>query len=158
MLFQKRKYQISKEKKNELIKELKKLSDKDFPEIQNRMEESRINDSDEDGALLGVISVEKESIERRIKEICEILENHEIIKDKDYCEPRKIMIGSTIRVKDKEKILDVKLVSSVEADPIKNHISEDSPLGKKLLKAKVGDTVVVKVRGNKIRYTILDVC
>lgn len=158
MLFQKKKYKISKEKKNELIKELKKLHEKDLPEIQNRMEESRMNDSDEDSAMLGQISVEKESVQKRIEEISEILDNHEIIKDKDYCEPNKIRIGSNIKVKDGDKVLDIKLVSSVEADPLKKYISDDSPLGKKLLNAKVGDTVVVRVRGNKIRYTILDVC
>jgi len=54
--------------------------------------------------------------------------------------------------------LEFKLVSSLEADPLKNYISDDSPLGKRLLKAKLGDTVTVIVRTNIIRYKILEVC
>jgi transcription elongation factor GreA len=54
--------------------------------------------------------------------------------------------------------MELRLVSSLEADPLKNYISDKSPLGKKLLNAKVGDVVEVKVRENKIRYKILEIC
>lgn len=158
-VFQKKeKYKISNEKKNELINELKKLQEKDLIEVTNRLEESRREDSDEDDANLGVISIEKESIQKRIKEINDILDNYELIGEKDKCEPTKIKLGSTIKVKDKDKILEFKLVSSLEADPLKNYISDDSPIGKKLLKAKLGDTVTVIVRTNIVRYKILEVC
>ena len=152
------KYQITIEKKKELINELKKLQEKDLIEVTNRLEESRENDSDEDDAMLGVIALEKQGIENRIEEISDILDNCELIKDKNYCEPNKISIGSDIKIKDGNKILDIKLVSSIEADPAKSYISDKSPLGRKLLKAKVGDTVSLKVRGNTISYKVLDVC
>ncbi len=152
------KYQITIEKKKELINELKELQEKDLVEVTNRLEESRENDSDEDDAILGVIALEKQGIENRIEEISDILDNCELIKDKNYCEPDKISIGSDIKVKDGNKILDIKLVSSIEADPTKNYISDKSPLGRKLLKAKVGDTISLKVRGNTISYKVLDVC
>jgi len=152
------KYQITIEKKKELINELKKLQEKDLVEVTNRLEESRENDSDEDDAMLGVIALEKQGIENRIEEISDILDNCELIKDKNYCEPNKISIGSDIKIKDGNKILDIKLVSSIEADPTKSYISDKSPLGRKLLKAKVGDTVSLKVRGNTISYKVLDVC
>ncbi len=158
MLFSRKKYKISRDKKEKLIKELKELSEKKLPEIRDRMEESRKTDYDEDSAILSQISAEKDSVEKRINEISEILDNYEIIKDKTYCEPGKIDTGSTVKLKDGVKIFEVKIVSSVEADPTQNYISDDSPLGKKLLRAKVGNTVVVKVRGNRNRYTILDVC
>lgn len=154
----KEKYQITIEKKKDLINELKELQEKDLIEVTNRLEESRENDSDEDDAMLGVIALEKQSIERRIGEISDILDNCELIKDKNYCEPDRISIGSKIKLKEGSKILDIKLVSSIEADPTKSYISNDSPLGKKLMKAKVGDTVSLKVRGNTISYKVLDVC
>lgn len=158
-VFQKKeKYKITNEKKNELINELKKLQEKDLVEVTNRLEESRKNDSDEDNANLGVIGAEKESIQKRIKEINDILDNYELIGEKDSCEPTKIKLGSTIKVKDRDKILEFKLVSSLEADPLKNYISDDSPIGKKLLKAKLGDTITIIVRTNIVRYKILEVC
>jgi len=154
----KEKYKITNEKKNELIKELKKLQEVDLIDVTNRLEESRREDSDEDDANLGVIGEEKESIKKRIKEINDILDNYEIIEEKDKCEPTKIKLGSTVKVKERESILEFKIVSSLEADPLKNYISDDSPLGKKLLKAKIGDTITVIVRANILRYKILEVC
>ncbi len=154
----KEKYKITKEKKNDLIEELKKLQEEDLVEVGNRLEDSRREDSDEDDANLGIIAIEKESIEKRIKEISEILDNYELIEEGEKCEPSRIKLGSTIKVKDGDKILEFKLVSSLEADPLKNYISDDSPLGKRLLKAKLGDTVTVIVRTNIIRYKILEVC
>ncbi len=158
-VFQKKeKYKITNEKKNELIDELKKLQEVDLVDATNRLEESRREDSDEDDANLGIISMEKESIQKRIKEINDILDNYEIIGEKDKCEPSKIKLGSTVKVKEKDKILEFKIVSSLEADPLKNYISDDSPLGKKLLKAKLGDTITIIVRANILRYKILEVC
>ena len=154
----KEKYKITKEKEQDLIKELKRLQEKDLVDVANRLEESRREDSDEDDANLGIISAEKESIKKRIKEIIQILDNYELLVEGDKCEPTKIQLGSTIKVKEKDKILEFKLVSSLEADPSKNYISDDSPLGKKLLKAKLGDTITVIVRTNIIRYKILEVC
>lgn len=154
----KEKYKITEEKKTSLINELKKLQEKDLVDVTNRLEESRREDSDEDSSILGTIAIEKESIEKRIKEISEILDNYEILQEKNSCEPTKIRLGSTIKVKDRDKIQEFKLVSSIEADPIKNYISDSSPLGKKLMKAKLGDTVTVIVRTNIIRYKILEVC
>lgn len=158
LFIKKEKYKITDEKKNELIKELKKLQEIDLVDATNRLEESRREDSDEDDANLGVIGEEKESIEKRIKEINEILDNYEIIEEKDKCEPTKIKLGSTVKVKERENILEFKIVSSIEADPLKNYISDDSPLGKKLLKSKMGDTITVIVRANILRYKILEVC
>ena len=154
----KEKYKITEEKEKDLIKELKQLQEKDLIEVMNRLEESRREDSDEDDANLGIIASEKESINKRIKEISQILDNYELLEEGEKCEPTKIKLGSTVKVKEKDKILEFKLVSSIEADPLKNYISEDSPIGKKLLKAKKGDSVTVIVRTNIIRYKILDVC
>lgn len=158
VFLKKEKFQITNDKKNELIRELKKLQEVDLVDATNRLEESRREDSDEDDANLGVIGAEKESIQKRIKEINNILDNYEIIEEKNKCEPTKIKLGSTVKVKERDKILEFKIVSSIEADPLKNYISDDSPLGKKLLKAKLGDTITIIVRANILRYKILEVC
>lgn len=154
----KEKYKITKEKERDLINELKQLQEKDLVDVMNRLEESRREDSDEDDANLGVIASEKASIEKRIKEISQILDNYEILDKGEKCEPTKIQLGSTVKVKERDKILEFKIVSSLEADPLKNYISQDSPLGKRLLKAKVGDTITIIVRTNIVRYKILEVC
>ena len=153
----KEKYQITKEKKKELEKELVKLKEQ-LADVKNRMEQSRSDDSDDDGAMLGIVGEEKEAIEEEIAEIKIVLKNHKIIEEKDVCEPNKIELGSEIRVKEGGKVKKFKLVTPIEADPLKNYISNESPAGKKLLKAKVGDKVKVKVRNKTIEYEILEVC
>ena len=112
----KKKYQITEEKETELKKELKKLVEVELVDVMNRMEESRENNSDEDDAYLGTIAEEKSVIEKRIKEIEGILSNYEIINDKEVCEPNEIKIGSKVKVKDGDKEMEFKIVSSIEAD------------------------------------------
>lgn len=154
----KEQYKITEEKKFELIEEMKTLQEVTLKEIADRLEQSRKEDLSEDDIQLGEILEEKEIVERRIEEISEILDNTVVMEDKEYCEPFKVGIGSTVKLKQDKKIFDVKLVSSLEADPEKNYVSDKSPLGKVLLKSSSGDTVKVKIRGNTTEYKILDVC
>ena len=151
-------YKITEEKKFELIEEMKNLQEVKLEEIADRLEQSRNDDFNDDDIQLGEILEERETVETRIDEISEILNNAEIIKDKDYCEPNLVDIGSTVKLKQDKRIFDVKLVSSLEADPEKNYISDKSPLGKALLKSESGDTVKVKIRGNTTEYKVLEVC
>lgn len=151
-------YKITEEKKFELIEEMKNLQEVKLEEIADRLEQSRNDDFNDDDIQLGEILEERETVETRIDEISEILNNAEIIKDKDYCEPNLVAIGSTVKLKQDKKIFDVKLVSSLEANPDKSYISDKSPLGKALLKSKSGDTVKVKIRGNTTEYKVLEVC
>lgn len=154
----KEKYKITEEKKFELIEKLKELQEKTLKDIADRLEQARKEDLSEDDITLGEILEEKESVEREIDEISDILDNCEILKDKDYCEPFKVALGSTVKLKQGTRIFDVKIVSSLEADPEKNYVSDDSPLGKALLKSKSGKTVEIKIRGKNTKYKILDVC
>ncbi len=48
----------------------------------------------------------------------------------------------------------IELVSSAESDPLNGKISQDSPLGMKLLNHMVGDEVVVSTPQKEIRYKI----
>ncbi|MGI6423184.1 MAG: GreA/GreB family elongation factor [Candidatus Dojkabacteria bacterium] len=153
-----KKYRITEEKKFELIEELKKLQEETLKDIANRLAEARQEDLSEDDTTLGEILEEKEAVERKIDEISDILENCQILEEKEFCEPYRITLGSTVKLKQNDKVFDVKIVSSLEADPEKSYISDNSPLGKALMKAKSGDSVEVKIRGKKTEYKILDVC
>lgn len=151
-------YKITEEKKFDLIEERNKLESETLKEIADRLEQTRNEDISEDDTQLGEILEEKEMVERRIDEINDILNNSEIILNKNCCEPFNVNLGSTVRLKQGQRIFDVKLVSSLEADPNKSYISDKSPLGKALLKSQSGDTVKVKIRGKTTEYKILDVC
>ena len=121
------------------------------------LEQARREDVSEDNESLSLVLQIKAELERKVEDIKSLLSNSKIIK-KQACDPTKINIGSEIKVNFKGKTTKMKIVSSVEADPLKNYISNESPLGKALMKAKLGDTVKLKVDGNTLEYKVLEVC
>jgi transcription elongation factor GreA len=136
---------------------MKKLEKMRKEDIVEDLAHARENDVSEDTDELPAIYEEKAEIEERISKIQEILENSEII-NKNGCSPYSIQIGSEVKIKCNGKTQTVTIVSSVESDPLKSLISNKSPLGKALLKAKVGDDVKVHVQGKDLIYTVLEVC
>jgi transcription elongation factor GreA len=49
------------------------------------------------------------------------------------------------------------LVGSEEADPMNGRISEESPFGKALMGAKVGDVVRVEAPAGTVQYKVLEI-
>ena len=49
------------------------------------------------------------------------------------------------------------MVGSAEADPLKGYISDNSPVGKALIGAKVGDEVVAEAPAGELRFKILSI-
>ncbi|MEY2845769.1 MAG: hypothetical protein RL076_1315 [Chloroflexota bacterium] len=94
--------------------------------------------------------------EGRIKEISEILKNHQIIEDV-VGDVEKIRIGSTVTIRFAGDTIDEKyrIVGSAESNPAQGMISNESPLGMALIGHKVGD--VVSFQGpssNTIKCTV----
>jgi hypothetical protein len=71
----------------------------------------------------------------------------------------EIRLGATVRLKDLEygDELEYTLVGSVEADPMKHKISNESPVGKAIIGKKKGAVVEVEAPVGHIKYEILDV-
>jgi len=49
------------------------------------------------------------------------------------------------------------IVGSLEADPDRDRISNESPVGRALLGRRVGETVEVVVPAGKIRYSVVKI-
>jgi len=148
---------LTKEKKEELEKELQNLEGKKKKEVMESLEQARREDVSEDTESLSLVLQIKAELERKVEDIKALLSNSKIIK-KDKCDPKKIDIGSEIKVDFKGKKMTMKIVSSVEADPSKNYISNESPLGKALMKSSEGKTVKLKINNNTVEYKVLEVC
>ncbi|HAM37640.1 MAG: Transcription elongation factor GreA [candidate division WS6 bacterium GW2011_GWC2_36_7] len=153
----KEKILLTKEKKVALELELKNLIEVKKPEISAALALARQNDLSDDTDDLSIMLVDKELIEDRIKELKELLANSKVI-DKKSCNPNFVGVGTEIKVEFNGKKQDLKLVTTLESDPMKGYISEGSPLGKALLKAQVGKTVSYKVKEKKFEYKILEIC
>ncbi len=96
-------------------------------------------------------------IEGRIEQITEILQNYTIIKK--VKNNSTIDIGNTVVLQDldtkKEKKF--KIVSSIESDPENNKISDESPVGRKLLDKKVEDEVIIKTPFTLKKFKIISI-
>ena len=92
----------------------------------------------------------------RIAELEEILLYAEIL-DESEIDSDKISIGCTVVVTNLEtgkQMPAYKIVGSQEADVMSRAVSEDSPFGKALKGAKVGDEVSVEAPRGVIRYRV----
>ena len=138
------------EKKNILTYEgLKKLEDElqDLKVVQRREIAQKIKEAREQGDLkenaeYDAAKDEQRDIEARIEQIEKILKNAEVVLDEEI-DLNKISIGCVVRVLDIEydEEEEYKLVGSSEASSLQNKISNESPIGRALLGAQVGDVV-----------------
>ncbi|MFZ7121637.1 MAG: transcription elongation factor GreA [Eubacteriaceae bacterium] len=101
---------------------------------------------------------EQAFMEGKIAEIEHKLKIAKII-DEDEIGTDTVNIGSSVKVRDIEfdEICNYVLVGSAEADPLKNIISNESPVGDALLGKKVGDIVDVEVPDGNISFEILEI-
>ena len=70
-----------------------------------------------------------------------------------------VFIGCLVRVLDIEynEEEEYKLVGSSEASSLQNKISNESPFGKALIGAKVGDVVEVEAPAGVVKYKVLSI-
>jgi len=151
------KIKLTKSKVDSLKKELDQLKNRKREDLSEALERARQNDVSEETGDVNAVMEELEKVDHRIEEIKETLKNVVVI-DKKGCNVDKISIGSDVKVEVGGKKRTLTIVSEVEADPSKNKISDKSPLGKQLIKAKKGDEIKLDVAGRKISYKILEIC
>lgn len=99
---------------------------------------------------------EQAKIESRIAELEAMLNNVEIIAEKKSA-GKTVTIGSKVKVLDVEfsEEMEFKIVGSAEAAPDKGYISDESPVGKALLGAKVGGIVKAEAPDGEIELKII---
>ena len=84
-------------------------------------------------------------IDRRVRYLTKKLENTKIVDPKDQQNLERVYFGATITYARRDNTeIKVKLVGVDEADFDQGKINWQSPVGKALLKAEVGDTVKVR--------------
>ncbi len=88
---------------------------------------------------------EQAFIEGRIREIEAVIAAAEIIDEEEVQGSEIVRLGSTVTVRPLPKRTDVnyRIVGPAEVDPKNGYLSDESPVGKALLGARVGDTVEV---------------
>ena len=96
--------------------------------------------------------------EYEIAEVEAMLKNA-IVIDESVLDANTVEVGVTVKVKNITMGFEAEyqIVGIAEADPFKNRISNDSPVGKGLLGHKVGETVEIEAPGGVMKFKILGI-
>jgi len=97
----------------------------------------------------------KESLERKISELTQKIEEAVIIKTSQNT--NNVQIGSIVSLESGKDKLCFEIVDSEEVDTLQNKISYDSPLGKTLLNKSNGSVVQVNTPVGNVEYKIIEI-
>ena len=138
--------------------ELQDLKVNQRREIAQKIKEAREQGDLSENAEYDAAKDEQRDIEARIEQIEQILKNAEVV-DEDEVDLDVVNIGCLVRVLDIEynEEEEYKLVGSSEASSLQNKVSNESPFGKALIGAKVGDVVEVEAPAGVVKYKVLSI-
>jgi transcription elongation factor GreA len=144
-----------------LTKELEHLRTVGREEVADRLHRAFEDGQDDDfvdNAELEAARNSQSFLEGRIQELEDILNNYQLINE-DLRPHDTVLIGDWVTVVeiggDEEERY--KLVGAMEADPVEGRISNESPLGRVLVGAKVGDVVRVNAPRGVTEFRVVRV-
>jgi transcription elongation factor GreA len=127
-------------------------------EVAQKIKEAREQGDLSENAEYDAAKDEQRDIEARIEELEKILKNAEVIVE-DEVDLDRINIGCRVKLLDIEysEECEYKIVGSTEANSLKGKISNESPVGKALIGAKVGDTINAETPAGIFQYKVLEI-
>ena len=149
---------LTREGLEQLEQELENLRSVKRTEVKERLKEAIALGDLSENSEYDDANNEQAFMEGRILELEKMIRNAKIIED-DVQQEGVISVGSLVKVKDIEfdEISEYRLVGTVEADPMNNRISNESPVGRALLGHKAGEIIDVEVPAGVIKLEILDI-
>lgn len=127
-------------------------------EVAQKIKEAREQGDLSENAEYDAAKDEQRDIEARIEQIEKILKNAEVVVEEEV-DLDKINIGCQVKILDMEynEELEYKIVGSTEANSLKGKISNESPVGKALIGAKIGDEIEVETQMGTLKYKVLEI-
>ncbi len=151
------KYYLTKERLEELKKELEVLKDQKRREVADRLKQAKEFGDLSENSEYSEAREEQSRVETRISELEDILKKAVIIKNEKIGNGESVVIGSTVAVRKDGQVFTYRIVGSNEAKPEEGKISNESPLGCAFLDKKVGESVTVATPGGKADYQIMKI-
>lgn len=151
---------LTREGYDRLVNELEYLKTKKRAEVADKIRVARGFGDLSENAEYDAAKDEQAEVEQRISTIERQLKNYQIIEEDDDSDSAAVVkLGSTVKVLDIEynEELVFTIVGTVEANPKKNKISNESPLGKMLLGSEAGQTLNVETPNGIVQYQVLEI-
>lgn len=141
----------------EIEEELNYLKEVKRPEVIKALKDARALGDLSENADYDAARNEQAKVEGRIIELEKLLEVAELIEKRDN---DKVGLGATVKIMydgDEDDTEEYRIVGSKEADPSNNKISNESPLAKAIMGAKVGDTCTVESPNGNYEVEVLEI-
>lgn len=141
----------------EIEEELNHLKEVKRPEVIKALKDARALGDLSENADYDAAREEQAQVEGRIKELEALLEKAELIENSN---DGTVGLGATVKVmfdNDPDDIDEYRIVGSKEADPSNNKISNESPLAKAIMNAKVGDVCTVESPNGNYEVKVIEV-
>ena len=160
MMTTKKPHLLTEEGVKRLTEELERLTTEGREAVADRLYNAFQDGQDDDfveNAELEAARNELSFMEGRIQELEEILNNYHLIETNGQSDTVQVGNWVTIREVGFDEDEKYHLVGAAEADPEDGRISNESPLGKALLGAKVKDVVKVNAPNGIIEFKIIKI-
>src|SRR3954465_13823569 len=136
--------------------ELKQLVEVERPEVVKTVSWAASNgDRSENGDYIYGKKRLRE-IDRRVRYLIKRLENAEVVstagRDTD-----QVFFGAAVTIRLAGRTQELTIVGADEVDPARGHVSWVSPIARALIKAREGDTVMLRSPGGEEQVEILEV-
>lgn len=143
---------------DELAKELEELKTTKRSEIAEKIKIARGYGDLSENSEYDEAKNEQAKVEAQIAELEETIKHVTVISDSEI-QTDSVRPGVTVGVLDMEfdEEDEFMIVNSHEVDPVARKISDQSPIGKALIGAKVGDVVTVEVPDGTAQFKILKI-
>ena len=127
-------------------------------EVAGKVKEAREQGDLSENAEYDAAKDEQRDIEARIEEIEKILKNAEVVVEDDV-DLDKINVGCTVKLYDEEfeEEIEYQIVGSTEANSLMGKISNESPVGKALIGASIGQEIEVETQVGICKYRVLGI-
>ena len=139
----------------QLEDELQNLKVNRRREVAQKIKEAREQGDLSENAEYDAARDEQREIENRISEIDRILKNA-VVAEEDSQNKETVNFGSSVTFEDMEthQSYTYKLVGSTESDILNGKISNESPVGERLIGSKAGQIVTVETPNGTMNYKI----
>lgn len=125
------------------------------PQITQRIQNAREFGDLAENSEYDAAKEEQSLLESRISELEDVLKKSQVIEEQEKGD--FVVIGSTLVVEVDGEKDEFTVVGTMEADPAKRKISNESPVGAALLGARVGEVVEVTTPIIRAKYKILEI-
>lgn len=141
-----------------LKEEVEKMKTVDRLEVARMIGEAKSFGDLSENSEYDAAKLKEAQLEAKILEFEAKIKMAKII-DKNSLSTESVSVGCTVKLYDEEfeEEVEYKIMGATESDPSCGMISNQSPVGKALIGAKVGQTVQVKTPGGTCEYKVLEI-